>query len=554
MRRPALFLLMLTLLTCVPGIWWGLPVAVKEDVLAPWELDSVAPLLPLTEAYYKFTRTGNDWVRYPLFHYMVLSAAYAPYIGTQYLLGNLHPTTTYPYGMADVVAMCRHLTLICRVVSLAMALATIWLAWKTAYAMFDNERVAIWAGVLIAILAPFTFYAKMSNFDVPYMFWAFAALYAYVRLLQTQQLKYYVILGVTTALTIGTKDQAYGFFVLPPLAIVYGLARHRAGGRPTARDLGAALVSREILSGVAAFAIAFTIANNLLFAWDGFVRHVRVGAEGGGDQPWRMYPTTPWGEMMLAGWLTRLTFEMLGAGSMVLILLGIIWTLRRGQMIALSVVLFPVSYLIFFLGIVGFSYPRFMMAPVMIFLLFAAAAIDRLLQVRGTWRIPTAALVVVSLGWQALLTADLNYGLIMDSRNAAEAWFQQHAPRGATIESPIVRENLLPHLSGDYKVTLHGAGEVTPDASALTGEALRARGSDYILLVSLGMSADHDTWTDPTLVAYRDALLSGRFGYRVVATFDTPHLTPYRMLTGTIPQVTILARDGLHAPQPGSQP
>lgn len=544
MRRPLLLVLLLTLLTCAPGIWWGLPVPVNEETNAPWELDGVAPIAPLTEAYYRFTREGNAWLTYPLFHFVVLTAAYTPYVGVQYALGHLHPASTFPYGMSDIVGMSQTLTLIARSVSLVMALLTVWLVWKTAKELF-GARVAVWAGVLVALLAPFTYYAKTSNLDVPYLCWTWAAIYAYVRALRTNERKYHLILGVTAALAIATKDQAYGFFLLPPIAVVYAVAWHRTGGRVTAGALLQALVSREILTAAAATIVTFVLANNLILGWHGFMRHVQY-ILAGGSQPWRMFERNAWGEVLLA----RLSFVLLGQsigwGSVVLAMLGLVWTATgpKRNAIALSLLLFVVSYAIFFLGVVLYAYPRFMLGPASILLLFTAVALDRLTQMRAPAMRAVAVLaVILSVGWQAVLTANMTVSLVADSRVAAERWIRQHVPRGATLESPIVREALLPHLSGDYKISLKGSGDFDPAYDELTGEALQARRPDYLLLVSLGMSADHDTWSDPRLVAYRDALLAGQYGYKVVAEFDTPHVVPYRQLTGTRPRVVILARD-----------
>jgi Dolichyl-phosphate-mannose-protein mannosyltransferase len=550
LHRSPLLVLVLALTTCVVGITWGLPSPASEETLAPWELDAVAPIMPLTEAYYLFTRAGSDWLTYPLFHFIVLSLAYAPYMGVQYLTGGLvNPAATYPYGMTDIVAMTQALTLIARGVSLVMALGTVWLVWRTAQCLF-NTTAATWAAVLIALLAPFTYYAKTSNLDVPYLFWTWGALYAYVRALQTNRLTYYAALGVTTALAVATKDQAYGFFVLPPLAVIYGVARHKSGARVTAGALLQALVSREIVTAALATVVTFALANNLLFGWPGFRRHVDYILTGG-SQLWRMFPTTLWGEWMLARLSSRLLLESLGWGSLLLAAGGIVWTAVRGRYLALSVLLFPASYCAFFLGVVGYAYPRFLIGPAMVLLLFAGAAIERLTQVRGALRPLAWLLIVVSVGYQSLLTANLTLTLVADSRVAAENWIRQHVPRGATIESPIVREALLPHLSREYKVTLHGHGDRTPNVDELTPAALKARAPDYLLLVSLGMSSDHDSWQDPRLVGYRDALMSARLGYHVVATFDTPHFVPFRQLTGTRPDVVVLARDGVEPTHEG---
>ena len=103
-HRIAIIMVFIVALTAFgTGIRWGLPHAVGPETVQPWALDIIAPIAPLNEAYHGFTRAGNEFVAYPLFHYMVLGAAYAPYIGVQFLIGNFaEPSSSFPYGLQDM--------------------------------------------------------------------------------------------------------------------------------------------------------------------------------------------------------------------------------------------------------------------------------------------------------------------------------------------------------------------------------------------------------------------------------------------------------------------
>src|SRR5262245_36823846 len=91
-------LLLLTLANCLVSIRWGLPDGASPESTAPWAVDTIAPMGPLNEAYHRFDRSGEEAVIYPVFHFVVLATADAPYIVACLLTGKLqHPTSSYPY-------------------------------------------------------------------------------------------------------------------------------------------------------------------------------------------------------------------------------------------------------------------------------------------------------------------------------------------------------------------------------------------------------------------------------------------------------------------------
>jgi hypothetical protein len=541
-NRKLLLVLSLACLSFGIGIDWGLPQAVSPETVAPWELDSVAPIMPLNEAYYLFTRNGNEWVTYPLFHFIVLDIIYAPYLVIQYLFGNFdNPSSAFPYGMEDPVRFCRDLTLLARLVGFIMGLGIVFTVFKITAELF-SDRAAFWAALMTIFLAPLTYYAKVSNIDVPYIFWSCIALFQYIRLIKAQRLRNYIGFAICAALAVATKDQAYGFFVLIPPVIIYALAHHRANGSVTLKDIGYALLSKPSLLSMLVAAAVFAVANNLIFGgWSGFTRHI-AHITGAGSQPWRMFPNTFAGQLSLVLHSIELLGQTFGYGSLALCIGGIGYTVLKRHWLACSILLFHLSYLVFFLAIVGYAYPRFLLGPAILLTPFAGALIVHLLEQKRAVRIPAGIGVVGCLLWQVFLTAHLTLTLMSDSRYQAESWIKANLPPGSRIESQVSHERLLPHISKEYKITLRGQSEMGPLPEELSAEALRKRDPQYILLGSLGFSHDPENWQDAKLTAYRDALLSGQLGYIVLAKFETPHFIPYRQLIGTRPAFILLAK------------
>lgn len=545
--RTLLLVLSVACLGFAIGIGWGLPRAVSPETVAPWEMDSVAPIMPLNEAYYRFTREGNQWPAYPLFHFIVLDIVYAPYLALQYFSGNLeNPSHIFPYGMKDPIGMARDLTLLARIVSLVMALGIVILIYRISAELFSTQA-ALWASLMTTLLAPLTYYAKTSNLDVPYIFWSCLAFWQYIRIMKFQHLTNYLGFATSAALAIATKDQAYGFFLLIPWIIVYTLARHRANGPVGMKDLGYAVVSKPIILSLITAVGVFAIANNLVFGgWSGFLRHIGFN-RAVFSQRLEMFPYmhTVGAQLALLIQSGQLLVQTFGYGSLLLCLGGIVHAILKRHWFAVSILLFPLSYYIFTLAVFAAVFPRYLLGPAILLTTFSGALIADLLGRQGTVRVVATLGILGSLLWQIALTANLTLTLVKDSRYEAEAWIKAHIPPGATIESQLVPENYLPHISRDYKVSVKGlSGELNeiPLPQEVSAEALGKRDPEYILLGSLGNAYDPENWQDGSLIEYRDSLLSGKLGYKVLAIFETPHFISYRQLTGTRPKLVLLAK------------
>lgn len=562
-NRKLLLVLFIACLNFVLGIQWGLPKAVSPETVQPWEFDTIAPIEPLTEAYYKFSRQGIECPRYPLFHYIVLDVVYSPYVFFQYFKGNLkNPSATFPYGLKDPIKFCRDLTLLSRLVSLLMALGIIIVVYKITEELFSH-KAAFWASIMTTFLVPLTYYAKTSNLDVPYIFWSCLAFWQYIRIIKYQQLKNYISFAICASLSVATKDQAYGFYAIIPLVIVYSLARHRTKETVKLKDVGRALLSKEILLSLITAIAVFAIANNLIFGgWSGFVKHITLAE----DLMHQKLETNPQ-LFTIANRISMIInskdvlLQSFGYGSLILCFSGIFYVISKRNWLSLSMLLFILSYYIFCLLAVGFLIvPRYLLGPAIILTPFAGTLIVNLLNKKGAVRFFAALGVIVSLLWQVALAVNLNLTLIKDCRYQAEAWIKANIPAGATIETQVALERYLPHISGDYNISIKGQimeqNPVVltirgPNLEELTAEALKERHPQYILLGSLGVAYDPENWQEPSLIKYRDALLGGKLGYRVIAKFETPHFVPYRQLAGTRPSFILLAKSseaGHHRP------
>ena len=144
---PGLALFVLALIAYSPGMMWGLPEVSNPERVHTWAYDEIAPLHALTEVYHTFVEGAPDrWLAYPLLHHSVVAAAYSPYLLWLVLLGGFSsPTATY--GLEDPVRTLQTLTVIARLVSIAMAAGIVVTSYWIGATLWDKST-----GVLASLI------------------------------------------------------------------------------------------------------------------------------------------------------------------------------------------------------------------------------------------------------------------------------------------------------------------------------------------------------------------------------------------------------------------
>lgn len=531
------------------GIQWGLPIAVTAETVKPWALDAIAPIAPLNEAFYGFSREGNEFVVYPLFHYVVLSAIYAPYLALVWLTGGIADAgSTFPYGIGDIVRFCKDLTILARLVSLVMGLGIVWVVHAITNRLVDNRAAKL--AVLATILtAPLAFYSSTSNLDVPYVFWVILAIYQTLLIFENQRTRNYALLGVFAGLSIATKDQAYGFFVLTPFMLAYAIARtHGPSESVSPREYVRSMFSIPMFVGGAACILAFALGNNLLFGGlDGFLRHLSYGGsiyEYRQETEQNFYTLAS--QLELAGESLVIILQSIGPLSFILSILGVVTAYRERNWCLLSLLTFAISYYLSVVVVFDMVFARYLLLPTILMMPFIGLTVSRSLQFSGVPRVSVLSIAVIGIFWQLALVLNLQLTLVADSRIAMADWIASNVAPGATIESQV-RRRFLPHLTQDYDIRIEGnSGDsitMLTIEDKLTESALDSRQPDYILILEdLGITGDPKGWSSPGLTTYYSGLMSGKFGYEVVARFGTPSFVPYQQIPGTRPTSIMLKR------------
>jgi len=394
------------------AVWWGLPDG-------SWPPDELSPLLVMEGAARFFAHGWHD--RYPPFHFYVLTTAFSPWLVLQWL-GRLDLTASTPYAL---------LTLISRGVSLTAAAGTLVATYACGARVFGT-RAGVFAAATLALVAPFVYYAKTANLDVPYLFWFAVSMVYYLRFLDRPSRGDLFGFAACGMIAICTKDQAYGLYLLTPIAIVYrlGEANRDAGlPHPFARAIGS-----PMLAWAAAAAIAiFIVGHNLLFNVSGFVEHLRY-ITGGGSETYRDFEPTLAGRLSLLRVSIDLVRSALGWPMFAVGLAGLVLALATSayRRVTLGLALPVLSYYLGFIDVVLYNYDRFMLPVCLVLSLFAGLAWDRWLA-DGRGRVWRAAAAGLLFACTTLYAATIDLAMLRDSRYAVEAWLAGHVSAGDAV-------------------------------------------------------------------------------------------------------------------------
>jgi len=391
-------------------------------------------------------------------------------------------------------------------------------------------------------------FSHLGNLDIPYTFWFSIALYFYVKLIKTYKTKYYVLLGVFTALAVATKDQIVGFFLLLPIPLLYlHLKNHKKLGWK------AALFNKKLLYCLLALLLAYVLFNNILVDFSGFQYRMSIWLSGEVTDKYAQFPSTFIGQLgLFKDFLLKLEYST-GIALFILLLISFLYAFRKFDDYKLALLVPLVSYYIFDIARIHYLYHRMTM-PIIVTLSFFLGSFLSDLFKKKSWNKITYLVLVLIFTYTFLYGFSADLELAYDSRHSAEDWMVKNIDKNANIE--VYHDGrYLPRFhalgfNNVFMVFLDYKGDEKPpvllfkpviDVSTL--EALKKRNPDYILLPGCCYNING---SNPQYKEYMALLLSGKLGYNIIKTFDNkipfaPE-TPFMNKRTNIP-VIILKRE-----------
>lgn len=532
-RDSALILVVvLALVLNAVGLRWGLPLS----GIHAWDVDAIAPMGPLVAAKRMII---DDWWnsgyynKYPMGHFFLLMAAYAPYLGYLKLTGGLGtPSEVYPFGLRNPETALTVLTLIARSLHALMGAGIVLLVYLTAR-RFGDRPAAVFSALAIAFSPPFIFYAHTGNVDTPSLFWCALALFAFGRLVAGQcELRHYLLLGGAVGMAAATKEQVVGLFLLLPLSVLVLHARHSGEAPRRARTIIRAAGERGPLAGLATAIAVFVLATHLIFNWDGNALRLQWRLHGIHPIYGMNYPGGPREVAPPLENIVEMATHTVEAMNPVLFLAGVVGLvvlpLQRPWARHFAAVL--LSYVAFAVALFPFFRARFVMQAVLVLALFAGPVLGSLWAFGVARSRPLLVAVVLVGAYSFAYGAEVNHLLTRDARYTAEAWFETHAPPGATVEAfsgPVY----LPRFPAHVRVR-------HPDMTVEELAGLEVRAPDFVVLSSAFSRRFHEGTEQGELLT---GLLRGDFGYRPIRAFRNDPMISPRLFPGLSPEIVVLA-------------
>lgn len=512
-RSPRRWLLFALVSACLilylPGVRWGLP------AVHSWSQDSIGGLRTLGAV----AGWPADWQgRYPPLHYLILRGVYEPVLRHWQATGIL----SFDHETGQAVFQPPHheriglLLLVSGLVSVAMGVATIVGIWKTALVATRDELASFMAAASFMIGADFTYFSKLSNVDVPSVCWFVGSAYFYLRALSSGAWKDCALLGLLGSLAISTKDSLAG--VYPGMAAVLLAAeffRQRKNTTIT-RSFVKALLRPAWLVGLAFFIVPYLWVNGVFHDPDAYARRMSYWLDVNAD-------TLHGRQMKYDNSLNLLRATLHHAASAVgwpmlaALIASCVYTAWRRRGLFLVLFVPCLSYYIIVIERMDFVYARFLF-PMLLLLSItvgcAAASWFRRSSVSRTVRGIVAAVVIIPSATYAFA---VNVEMLTDSRYKAEAWFVQQVKPPSSVGSSS-RPQYLPRLAERGFATY---------SLPMTRTAFDQPQPEFILLTSF----DYEDYS-PEQVACMEELVTGRLGYKLVASFGGRFLPPHRSLMG----------------------
>jgi len=414
LTMPRVLALALPLLLMAVGITWG------SYPLRQWQPDEV---LPADIIYAVEMKLAGGWARvYPPGRFMLDALVMSPLLIAE-------RAAWVTFTDAPVLAAFQ---LSMRALTLVMAMLTLVMIHAIGRQTIGARR-ALAAVFFAGTGQVMAYYGKSANADLPYVFWTTAAMLFFIRAAKHRRLSDYLKLAIATALAIGTKDQAFGYFVVPATALIACSWRDHSEAGVLTRAVRTLRDRRLWLSAIIAIVAGLTVYG-VPWNYSGFLTHVGF-VTGHNTQFFRMFDSGPAGQLQLLLFTLQLLPWTFGVVTLLLAVAGVAVALgQRRRFRCLWLVVFTAAgYYVTAIMPVGFVYDRFLLGWIVAFGLLASLGFDALLRASqrfGSMRMALAAACLTAAVVPAVL---VDTDLVDGSRQRIERWLDAR-----TVDDPLV--------------------------------------------------------------------------------------------------------------------
>jgi 4-amino-4-deoxy-L-arabinose transferase-like glycosyltransferase len=434
---------------------------------------------------------------------MISLTAYAPFMGWWWLTGSLKPTIDYPYGFADIYQQLGLLLLIRRLVTAAMALVGVWLAWKIVMRLTKSRFAAATAALALLLNYHFLAFSKTGNVDIPMIMWLLATLYCWLRALEQAKMKWYVWTAIFSALALATKDVAVA--VVVPMALLLGVVHFMRGWRSNTRISRIIFHRSLVWAGIIGFVVYGFSSLFFFYPHQLFYRLALFSGSGWGVAG---YDQGNW--LVVLGRTLWMTGTTMSWPLFALGVLGLVWAVASRRWLHASLTVPLVGYYIINIGRIGFVFDRHVLPIAMILAISAGLAVAYLSSMKRIRTVTLVAALLILL-YAALVSTTAITQMSHDSRYALED-FVKTLPSSATIETFDVS-------TWQPRYGLLGRSVTVTNDVNVSRAGLLARAPDYVIVNENTLKSRFAYRGLQEGQATLDALFSNQLNYTLDRTF-----------------------------------
>lgn len=429
-------ILLLAAMLAVVGIGYSLP---RHYDPAP---DAIHPAIALDAFDNVFGERHVAGLKYPRLHLVVSGAAQRVWLqlrhGTQGegIADEIVATLREPTNEGGMLGwrdrfrpfrdVLTELILVGRALSALAFLLLVYATFRFARTILTPVE-SLLAAFAVAVCYPLVYYAHTLNVDVPYLCLGMFALGFAVRAANRASARDLVLAAVFAALSMATKDQAYGWFVLTIPWVLWRWTHGEEGPRP--------FPTKAALSAFFVSALVYALA----LGWPFDVAGVRAHFQhitGAGSEAYQLYENSLRGQFDLAHEVYLHLRDSLGLPLLGFALLGLFRLWRQRRWASVLLVSTMVSYHFTFLAPIRYCYQRFTLPIALVLFVAAAAGIGWMFAHRQA-RFAALLIVVVLLGDRAQRAIEVSAMLEDDPQGRAASYLEATIPPGATVAAAL---------------------------------------------------------------------------------------------------------------------
>ncbi len=502
MRQLLLLLPAVILLTTIYPI--GINTNVSSNNLTAPEMDAPGPCLQLNDISEGFSRS-QPRRHVAIFHSMVTSIAYVPYI---WVRGGGLPPYNLEKLSHSIPSISEELIVISRAMNVLAALGVVALSFLIFLRFCNSEWGAAFVALSIALNANLMFQSSVTFMEPFSIFWTILSLYFFVLLWTSKENSVFWLSGfmVFAAFAASTHERMIGYFVISAPAAIFKYCQINHGIRN----------KRHIILGccTAVFigVIAFCLANNVFGAGIAPTREYLRFKSGGTASADRFSSVGKLISNQVRCHTHAVIIIMCTLTISPLLSVFGVWKLWKSrQSLPFVLLLFPLGYEMFSVGIPGWTAGRYILGQmifVSIFAGFGAAYLMGLGKDTTTRLMPNRKTIRIAL----LVVALLAQGSIVAAVKILDYYYNPHR----VIE--IVAKNNPGKKIGVQSFS-SGPSLFSEDEfwapSTLTGLICRIQADNYELPIKIS-----------DIKSLNDVLKAPDFYDRVVGKKRNMHFTP----------------------------